>query len=77
MNIGKCVQVLVIVIVVSNSLQAAVIPGRWEKVAGLPQDTHIVTFLRNADQIEGTYQSLNDGYLLVRDLSGSEVRIPQ
>lgn len=77
MNIGKCAQVLVIVALVSNSLQAAVIPGRWEKVAILPQDTHIVLFLRSADQIEGTYQGLSDGYLLVYDLSGSEVRLPQ
>jgi hypothetical protein len=77
MNLGKCTLVLVIVALVSSSLQAAVIPGRWEKVVGLPRDTHIVMFLRSADQIEGTYQGLRNGDLLVHDLSGSEVRIPQ
>ena len=64
-------------ILTASPLLGGVIPGRWDKVASLPQDTQILITLRSSDEIEGRYQNLNEGTLLFRDLSGVEVSIPQ
>ena len=64
---SRCAQAvsLMLVLLVSLPVRAGVIPGRWEKVAALAQETPIIVDLKNGDRIEGPFEELSRSELLL------------
>ena len=60
MILKKVVPVLAIVLMVTTSVQAMVVPGRWEKVEALKQGSIIVVTLDTGDILQGEFATLEE-----------------
>ena len=56
---------LTLAFLVSLPVRAGVIPGRWEKVAAIAEETPIIVDLKNGDRIEGPFGELSPSELLL------------
>ena len=54
------------------STQAAVVPGRWDKVEALEVGTPIVVKLKSGDQFEGVFADLRPGDLVIHATPANE-----
>ena len=62
-------------VVLFASGQAAVIPGRWDKVETLPPGRVVAVTLKEGGRIEGVLKGTSGGDLLVARPEGRELRI--
>ena len=61
----------------SNTLQADVIPGRWEIVDSLEPGTPITVRLKEGDRIECSLKTVDSEALELIDVTGQEITIPK
>jgi len=68
---------MTIALLAGHSLAAAVIPGRWDKVAALAQGTAVVVRLDSGDRLAVDFEELTIVELKVRDESGARLSFPK
>jgi hypothetical protein len=56
------------ILISSGLLNAAVVPGRWEKVDGLQEGTRIVVEIKSGDRLEGALKGSSPQELTVNRL---------
>ncbi len=66
---------IALVVLLSTSLQAGVIPGRWEKVETLGQGAEIIITMKSGDRLEGAFRHPDAEALFVVEVNGSERQI--
>jgi hypothetical protein len=76
MNSKTAVVVLPIIMMVAH-LQAAVIPGRWEKVGALERGYPIIVTLKNWERIRGTFHSLHKENLVIKKENEQDLPLPK
>ena len=64
-------------ILATATLEAGVIPGRWEKVDGLQEGTRIVVEIKSGDRLEGAFKGSSPQELTVTDPAGSDRQVPK
>ncbi len=67
--------VVVILLVLTTSLQAQVIPGRWEKLDSQPAGKQIIVTLKAGDRLECALKESEADDLIVVTLTRSELKI--
>ncbi len=65
------------ILISSGLLNAAVVPGRWEKVDGLQEGTRIVVEMKSGDRLEGAFKGSSPQDLTVTDPAGSDRQVPK
>ncbi len=74
-NVG--ISVMAVVVLVTTSLHAGVIPGRWEKLDNQPPGKQIIVTLESGDRMECGLRSSGPEDLTVIDESGKELSVPK
>jgi hypothetical protein len=69
--------VLILLIIATASLHAAVIPGRWEKVEALEEGYPIIVTMKGWERIKGSFRGVNDESLLLIKDDGKELDLPK
>ena len=77
MNTRTAITVLILVIMATASLEAAVVPGRWEKVEALEEGYPIIVTLKGWERIKGTFHGLSEESLLLVKNTGVELDLPK
>ena len=62
---------------VTISLQGAVVPGRWEKVDALEKGTGVLVTMNSGDRLRGVFQASDGEDLFITDIDGQEKQIPK
>jgi hypothetical protein len=70
-------EILALAFLVTNSLQAQVIPGRWEKVDSLPTSAQLTITLKSGNEANYIFNSSDSANLAVQSESGAELVIPK
>ena len=65
------------ILISSGLLNAAVVPGRWEKVDGLKKGTRIVVEMKSGDRLEGAFKGSSPQDLTVTDPAQSDRQVPK
>ena len=68
---------LATLLLASAVLQAAVVPGRWEKLEQTRAGTVIVVSTRSNERVEATLVALEDDALVIDDKTGQRRRVPR
>ena len=71
------ISIIILVVLFTTSLQAGVIPGRWEKLDSQPNATQIIVSLKSGDCMECGFRSSGPYDLTLIDQRGSERRVPK
>ena len=74
-SIKSFVSAIILVVLVSLSLHAGVIPGRWKKLAAQPAGKQIVVTLKTGDSMEGAFKVSETDELTVVASDGKEMAI--
>ncbi len=69
--------VVMILLVLTTSLQAQVIPGRWEKVDSLPTHARLTITLKSGTKENHIFKSSDSENLAVQSAGGAELVIPK
>jgi hypothetical protein len=77
MRAGGISSILAIGFLAMNSLQAVVVPGRWEKVEDLEKGTRIMVELTSGDRLEGAFERVTPQELTITDPDGSDRKLPR
>ena len=77
MKFRKSTIVVVLGMLATATLEAGVIPGRWEKVDGLQEGTRIVVEIKSGDRLEGAFKRVSPQELTVIDPGGSDRQVPK
>ena len=77
MKIENLVGVIVFVFVSVFSLEAGVIPGRWEKLDSQPSGTLILVTLRSGERMDSALKSSGPLDLTLTDQTGAERILPK
>jgi hypothetical protein len=77
MNTRTASGILILVTMAASSLQAAVIPGRWEKVQALEEGYAVKVKLESGEGIKASYSGFTEEGLLLKKDSGEELEIPK
>ncbi len=77
MKTQSFISVVALVVFLTTSLQAGVIPGRWEKLDSQPPGKQIIVTLKIGDRLECDFQSSGPDDLTVTDQSGTERKVPK
>ena len=77
MKTQSFISVIALVVLLTTSLQAGVIPGRWEKVETLGQGAEIIITMKSGDRLEGAFRHPDAEALFVVEVNGSERQIPK
>ena len=72
MRIKKSVTVFATVLMIAASVQATVIPGRWEKVAAEEPGSNLIVNLITGESLECYFVSLSTDTLTVSTINGTE-----
>jgi len=72
MSVKKVVTVVTFVLMLTTSVQAMVIPGRWEKVAAEKTGSNIIMTMMTGDRMECTFTSLSPDSIIVSTPDGVE-----
>ena len=70
-------EILALAFLVTTSLQAQVIPGRWEKVDSLPTNAQLTITLKSGNEANYIFNSSDSANLAVQSESGAELVIPK
>jgi hypothetical protein len=65
----------IIALLAVEIVQAAVVPGRWEKVGALRQGSEIVVHLRAGERIEGIFRGLDAKDLTLWSNESGDIRL--
>ena len=61
----------------TTSLSAAIVPGRWEKVAALEEGYPIIVTMKSGERIKAAFNGLGEeGVLLIKE-NGEELDLPK
>ena len=71
------ISVLSLLLLVTTSLQAGVVPGRWEKLDAQPVGTRILVTLDGGDRLECDFKGSGTDAVTVIDQSGVERTLPK
>ena len=77
MNTRTASGILILVTMAASSLQAAVIPGRWEKVQALEEGYAIKVKLESGEGIKASYSGFTEEGLLLKKDSGGELELDE
>ena len=77
MKTQSFISVITLVVLLITSLQAGVVPGRWEKLDSQPPGKQIIVTLKIGDRMECTFKSSGPDDLTVTDPSGTERKVPK
>ena len=77
MNTRTASGILILVTMATSSLQAGVIPGRWEKVQALEEGYAVKVKLESGEGIKASYAGFTEESLLLKRDSGEELEIPK
>jgi len=77
MNARAAIVVLILLMTTTAPLQAAVIPGRWEKVEALEEGFPIVVMMEGWERIKGAFHGLGEESLLLMKDNGKELDLPK
>lgn len=77
MKTQSFISVITLLLLLTTSLQAGVIPGRWEKLDSQPPGKQIIVTLKIGDRMECTFKSSGPDDLTVTDQSGTERKVPK
>ena len=77
MKTQSFISVITLLLLLSPSLQAGVIPGRWEKLDSQPPGKQMIVTLNSGDRMEYTFKSSGPDDLTVTDPGGTERRVPK
>jgi hypothetical protein len=69
-------EILTLACLITTSLQAQVIPGRWEKVEAQKQGTELTVIMKSGDRFDCNFEELQMDTLVVETGAG-EQRIPK
>jgi hypothetical protein len=61
----------------TTSLDAAIVPGRWEKVEALEEGYAITLKLDSGDRFKASYVGITDEAILLKRDSGEELEVPK
>ena len=75
MKTQSFISVITLLLLVTTSLQAGVIPGRWEKLDSQPPGKQIIVTLKTGDRMEWDFKSSGPDDLTVTDPGGTERRV--
>jgi hypothetical protein len=64
-------------VLVTTFLNAAIVPGRWEKVEALEEGYPITVKLDSGERIKASYAGFTDETLLLQRDSGQELEVPK
>ncbi len=70
-------EILALAFLLTTSLQAQVIPGRWEKVDSLPTNAQLTITLKSGNEANYIFNSSDSANLAVQSESGAELVIPK
>ena len=73
----KTLSLTTLVVLLTTSLDAGVIPGRWEKLDSQPKATQIIVALKSGDRMECGFRSSGPDHLTVIDQSGNQRSVPK
>ena len=77
MKVKNLIGVMVLVLLSLVSLQAGVIPGRWEKLDGQPSGTRMLVTLNSGERMDCALSSSGALDLTVTDQTGTERVLPK
>ena len=77
MNTRTASGILILLTMATSSLQAAVIPGRWEKVDSLIEGTGIIVKMDGGDRIEGEFFSSDAQSITIQTFEQVERDLPK
>ncbi len=77
MKTQSFISVITLLLLLTTSLQAGVIPGRWEKLDSQPPGKQIIVTLKTGDRMEWDFKSSGPDDLTVTDPSGTERKVPK
>ena len=77
MKFRKSTIVVVLGMLATATLEAGVIPGRWEKVEALEEGTRIVVEIKSGDRLEGAFKRVSPQELTIIDPGGSDRQVPK
>ena len=77
MRAKNCIIAFAIFMLASSTLQAEVIPGRWEIVDSLESGTPITVRLKEGDRIECSLKTVNSEALELIDATDQVITIPK
>ncbi len=77
MKVKNLIGVLVLLVLSVISLQAGVIPGRWEKLDGQPSATRMLVTLNSGERMDCALKSSGALDLTVTDQTGTERILPK
>ena len=71
------ISVITLLLLLTTSLQAGVIAGRWEKLDSQSPGKKIIVTLKTGDRMECDFKSSGADDLTVTDRNGNERRVPK
>jgi hypothetical protein len=77
MNTRAVIGISVFIILTTAYLQAAVIPGHWEKVEALEEGYPIVVTMEGWERIKGTFLSVDEESLTMVKNDGKDLNLPK
>ena len=77
MKTQSFISVITLVVLLTTSLQAGVIPGRWEKLDSQPPGKQMIVTLNSGDRMEYSFKSSGPVDLTVTDWNVNERKIPK
>ena len=77
MKVANLIGVMLLVFLSVNSLQAGVIPGRWEKLDDQPSGTRMLVTLNSGERMDCTLKSSGPSDLTITDQAGAERILPK
>jgi len=66
-----------LIILISSSIQASVVPGRWEKLESLPPGRELEVRLNSKERLEGQLLEVEVEELVLNREEDGELRLPK
>ncbi len=77
MKTGRLTNLIVWAILKTTSLDAAIVPGRWEKVEALEEGYAITMKLDSGERFKASYVGFTDEAIILKRDSGEELEVPK
>ena len=77
MKTGRLTNLIGWAILTTTSLDAAIVPGRWEKVEALEEGYAITVKLDSGERFKASYVGFTDEAIILKRDSGEELEVPK
>ena len=77
MKTGRLTNLIGWAILTTTSLDAAIVPGRWEKVEALEKGYAITVKLDSGERFKASYVGFTDEAIILKRDSGEELEVPK